>query len=90
MYDQATREVLIVVWEASDRICGKRLRPLVPILVSAMKRYGHLRLAPEVLTMRVALPFASLGGDPTQRRGADLWRLERSTAWVHGGGSGCP
>ena len=42
VYDQATREALIVVWEASDRICGKRLRPLVPILVSAMERHGHL------------------------------------------------
>ena len=42
IYDQATREALIVVWEASDRICGKRLRPLVPILVSAMERHGHL------------------------------------------------
>src|SRR5215831_4936082 len=27
VYDDAVREVLIVVWEASDRICGKRLRP---------------------------------------------------------------
>jgi hypothetical protein len=27
------REALIVVWEASDRICGKRLGPLLPILV---------------------------------------------------------
>jgi hypothetical protein len=25
-------------WEASDRICGKRLRPLLPILVEAMER----------------------------------------------------
>ena len=49
VYDQATREALIVVWEASDRICGKRLHPLVPILVSAMERHGHLQLAPEVL-----------------------------------------
>ncbi len=40
VYDQATREALIVVWEASDRICGKRLRPLVPILVSAMVSVG--------------------------------------------------
>src|ERR1700709_28780 len=49
MYAQATREALIVVWEASDRICGKRLRPLVPILVSAMEQHGHLQLAPGVL-----------------------------------------
>ena len=42
------REALIVLWEASDRVCGKRLRPLVPILVEAMERHGHLQLAPEV------------------------------------------
>ena len=36
VYDDAVREALIVVWEASDRICGKRLRPLLPILVEAI------------------------------------------------------
>ncbi len=45
VYEDATRETLIVIWEASDRICGKRLRPLVPVLVEAMERHGHLRLA---------------------------------------------
>ena len=30
LYNEAVREALIVVWEASDRICAKRLRPLVP------------------------------------------------------------
>jgi hypothetical protein len=58
VYDEAVREALIVVWEASDRICGKRLRPLLPVLVEAMERHGHLRLAPEVrislLTMSAA------------------------------------
>jgi hypothetical protein len=38
IYDEAVREALIVIWEASDRICGKRLRPLLPILVEAMER----------------------------------------------------
>ena len=33
VYDDAVRQALIVVWEASDRICSKRLRPLLPILV---------------------------------------------------------
>ena len=32
----AIREALIVIWEASDRVCGKRLKPLVLILVKAM------------------------------------------------------
>ena len=26
-YDAAVRAALVVLWEASDRICGKRLRP---------------------------------------------------------------
>ena len=33
IYDDATREALVAIWEASDRICGKRLQPLVPIMV---------------------------------------------------------
>ena len=81
MHDQATREALIVIWEASNRVCGKRLRLLVPILVSAMQRHSHLQLTPEVrtgllamraATMDRALPCASCDGDPAQRRGADL------------------
>ena len=48
VYDVAVREALIVIWEASDRICGKRLQPLVPLLVAAMERHGHLQLAPEI------------------------------------------
>jgi hypothetical protein len=30
-----------MVWEASDRICGKRLQPLLPSLIEAMERHGH-------------------------------------------------
>ena len=48
IYDAAVREALIVLWEAADRICGKRLRPLLPVLVDAMERHGHLQLALEV------------------------------------------
>ena len=44
IYDDAVREALLVIWEASDRICGKRLKPLVPVLLDAMERHGHLAL----------------------------------------------
>jgi hypothetical protein len=44
IYDDAVREALIVLWEASDRVCGKRLKPPLPVLVSALERHGHLRL----------------------------------------------
>ena len=46
VYDVAFREKLIVVWEASDRLCGKRLKALIPSLIEAMERHGHLPLDP--------------------------------------------
>ena len=50
IYKEAVREALIILWEASDRVCGKRLRALAPILVEAMERHGtcnsHRRSAP--------------------------------------------
>ena len=38
IYDEAVREAVIVVWEASDRICGKRLHAALPHLVESIKR----------------------------------------------------
>ena len=35
-------EAVILVWEAADRICGKRLKAALPHL--AMERHGHLDL----------------------------------------------
>ncbi len=48
VYDEAVKETLTVMWEASDRICGKRLKAIIPELLAAMERYGHLSLDPEV------------------------------------------
>ena len=42
IYDTAVREALIVVWEASDRVCGKRLKAIIPTLVAAMQHHGYL------------------------------------------------
>ena len=75
-----------MVWEASDRICSKRLRPLLPILVEAMERHGHLQLVPEVRTRLLAISAATIdralrdirqrAGTATRRRSPpshDLW-----------------
>jgi hypothetical protein len=36
VYDDVLREKLIMVWEASDRLCGKRLKALAhPVAVAA-------------------------------------------------------
>jgi hypothetical protein len=36
IYDEAVREALTIIWEAADRICGKRLRQVIVGLVEAI------------------------------------------------------
>src|SRR5450759_1701256 len=48
LYDEAVRSALTILWEAADRICGKRLKEAIPTLLDAMERYGHLQLEGEV------------------------------------------
>lgn len=48
LYDEAVVQTLTILWEAADRICGKRLKPAIPALLDAMERYGHLALSPEI------------------------------------------
>ena len=48
IYDEAVRQALVVVWEASDRICGKRLKAALPSMVESLERHGHLDLDPGV------------------------------------------
>ena len=47
VYDEPVRSALILLWEASDRVCGKRLKPLLPMLLEAMQRHGHLSPPPK-------------------------------------------
>ncbi len=60
IYDDAVREVVVLIWEASDRICGKRLKAAMPHLVESMERHGHLDLDPEVKTRVLSASAATL------------------------------
>jgi hypothetical protein len=60
VYDVAVQEALIVLWEASDRICGKRLKPLLEILVPALEKHGHLRLDDDVRAKLLAASSATI------------------------------
>jgi hypothetical protein len=50
VYGEAVREALILLWEASDRVCGNRLKALLPVLIAVMERHGRLVLDPLVRT----------------------------------------
>lgn len=60
IYDEAARNALALLWEASDRVCGKRLKTLLPMLVEAMERHGHLDLAPEIRVKLLAMSAATI------------------------------
>ncbi len=48
IYDEAVKQAMVVLWEAADRICSKRLKTALPSFVNAMESHGHLQLEPEV------------------------------------------
>jgi hypothetical protein len=60
LYDEAVRQTLIVLWEAADRICGKRLKALLPMLIEAMERHGHLKLEDQVKSKLLAISAATI------------------------------
>ena len=59
-YGEAVREALVILWEASDRVCGKRLKPLLPILLEAMERRDHLRLTKTVRSQLLRISPATI------------------------------
>jgi len=60
LYDEAVRQALIVFWEASDRVCGKRLKPLLPILLPALERHGHISLDSAVRERLLAVSASTI------------------------------
>src|SRR5208282_1548463 len=88
IYGEAMRETLIILWETSDRVCGKRLRPLIPILIESMERAGHLQLAPGVRAGLLAMSAATIdralaamkeeAGQKKRRRSASSSAIRRS------------
>ncbi|MEY9194777.1 MULTISPECIES: integrase [Bradyrhizobium] len=60
IYNEAEHNALVLLWEASDRICGKRLKALMPALIEAMGRHGHLDLAPEIRAKLLAMSAATI------------------------------
>ena len=49
-----------MVWEAADRICGKRLKAALPHLVESMERHSHLDLDPGVRQRLLSASAATL------------------------------
>jgi hypothetical protein len=46
-YGPSIQDALIALWDASDRLCGKRLAVMIPLLLPALERHGRLKLCPD-------------------------------------------
>jgi len=78
IYDEAVREAMIVLWEAADRICSKRLKPALPSFIDAMERHGHLQLEEHIRARvlaaspatidRLLAPIRSVAGTRKKKR----------------------
>ena len=60
IYDEAVREALTVIWEAADRICGKRLKAVLQAMVESMEHHGHLCLDSAVRNKLLAVSGATI------------------------------
>ena len=43
-YGATIKDAMTALWEASDRVCGKRLKVMIPTLLPALEQHGRLRL----------------------------------------------
>jgi hypothetical protein len=84
-YGSEVAEALKEVWEASDRLCSKRLKPFIPEMVRVLRRHGEQRIdasleaqlrriSPSTID-RLLRPYRKVGGRKplsTTRRGSLL------------------
>ncbi|MBR0851624.1 hypothetical protein JQ543_28040 [Bradyrhizobium diazoefficiens] len=40
-YGVTIKDALTALWEASDRVCGKRLKVMIPTLLPALEQHGY-------------------------------------------------
>src|ERR1700720_2177544 len=60
IYDVVVKDALTALWEASDRICGKRLKVMIPTLLPALERHGRLKLGAADRTLVLAISAATI------------------------------
>jgi hypothetical protein len=74
-YDPAVAASLKTIWEASDRLCSRRLQPFLPEMIKVLRQHGEQKIdasteaqlrkmSPSTIDrMRQSLPFPLLGVD---------------------------
>lgn len=77
-YGRDVVAALAQVWKAGGYLCGKRLQPFLPELVTVLERHGELRLAPATREKLLTMSAATIDRDLKAAR-ARLPQRGRST-----------
>jgi hypothetical protein len=59
-YGATIKDALTALWEASDRVCGKRLVAMIPTLVPALAQHGRLQLGEDEQAQLLAVSAATI------------------------------
>lgn len=78
-YDEAVKQALVLLWEAGDRLCGKRLKVQIPILIEALERHGKLSLDSTVKTKLFQISASSIDRVLSDTRQAASHKRKRRT-----------
>lgn len=55
LYTAEVKDALVAVWQASNRLCSKRLVPFLPEFLPVLERHGHLSVSDEVRAQLLAI-----------------------------------
>jgi hypothetical protein len=56
----AVRDALTALWEASDRVCGKRLVVMIPLLLPSLERHGRLQFGESARRLVLSVSAATI------------------------------
>ena len=54
------QQALIVLWGASDRLCSKRLKPIIPVLLLALERHRQLAIDETIRALLLGISPATI------------------------------
>ncbi len=60
IYDEEMKMVLVMVWNAANQICSKRLAPFLPEFIEILERFGHLKITCDVKAKLFAVSPATI------------------------------
>ncbi len=58
-YGPGVQHALFLAWNAANRICAKRLIPLLPTLIDSLERHGRLQLTEEIRSQLLSMSAAT-------------------------------